>query len=136
MPRNVSPGSQHREVDGHVGLRARVRLDVGVIGAEELLGAIARDVLDDVDLLAATVVALAGKPLGVLVGEHGTGGLEHRQRDEVLGGDQLDGAALASELGVDGGRDLGVLCRDVLQCHARCFLPFDAPHARARLRPS
>ena len=53
-------GVEHRVVDGHVGLRAGVRLDVGVVGAEQLLGAVAGDVLDDVDDLAAAVVALAG----------------------------------------------------------------------------
>src|SRR5438132_13721057 len=32
-------GLEQREVHGHVGLRAGVRLDVGVLGAEQLLGA-------------------------------------------------------------------------------------------------
>jgi len=104
-----------------------VRLHVGVIGAEELADAVARDVLDDVDLLAATVVALAGESLGVLVGEHGAGGLKYRERHEVLGGDQLDGAALACELGVDRGSDLRVLRWDVRECHAPLFLSDGTP---------
>ena len=61
---------QQRVVDGRVGLRARVRLDVGVLGAEQRLRAVDRELLDDVDELAAAVVALARIALGVLVGQH------------------------------------------------------------------
>ena len=50
---------QRRQVDGHVRLRARVRLDVRVLGAEERLRAVDRERLDLVDELAAAVVALA-----------------------------------------------------------------------------
>ena len=71
-------GLEQRVVDRRVGLRARVRLDVGVLGAEQLLGAVDRQLLGDVDVLAAAVVALAGIPLGVLVGEHRALALEHR----------------------------------------------------------
>ena len=53
-----------------VRLGARMRLNVGVDGAEELLHAVDRDGLDLVDELAAAVVALAGIALGVLVGQH------------------------------------------------------------------
>ena len=63
-------GLEHRHVGGVVGLGAGVRLDVGVLGAEQLLGAVDRELLGDVDLLAAAVVAAAGVALGVLVGEH------------------------------------------------------------------
>ena len=50
---------QQRQVDRHVGLRARVRLHVGVLGAEQRLRARDRRALGDVDELAAAVVALA-----------------------------------------------------------------------------
>ena len=61
----LQQGEEHRLV----GLRARVGLHVGVLGAEQLLHAVDRQLLDDVDVLAAAVVALAGVALGVLVGE-------------------------------------------------------------------
>ena len=96
--RIVSPGSSTAEVDGHVRLRARVRLDVGVLGSEELLRAVDRELLDLVDDLAAAVVAPARIALGVLVRRHAADGLEHARPGEVLGGDQLDLAALAVEL--------------------------------------
>ena len=57
---------EDREVDGHVRLRSRVRLHVGVLGAEERRRAVPRQLLDLVDDLAAAVVALAGIALGVL----------------------------------------------------------------------
>ena len=110
-------GLEHREVDGHVGLRAGVRLDVGVVGAEQLARAVAREVLDDVDLLAPAVVALAGQALGVLVGERRARRLEDGHRHEVLRGDELDRGALAVQLGIDRCGDLGILGRDVLQRH-------------------
>ena len=61
---------QHGEVDGHVGLRAGVGLHVGVLGPEQLLGAVDGQLLHDVHVLAAAVVAVTGVALGVFVGEH------------------------------------------------------------------
>ena len=53
------PRLQRRHVDRHVRRRARVGLHVRVLGAEELLRAVDRELLDLVDDLAAAVVALA-----------------------------------------------------------------------------
>ncbi len=89
---------EHRHVRGVVGLGPGVRLDVGVLGAEQLLGAVDRELLGDVDLLAAAVVALARVALGVLVGEHRPGGIEDRLGDEILRGDHLERVLLALEL--------------------------------------
>ena len=88
---------QRGHVDGHVGLRAGVRLHVRVFRAEERLGAVDGQLLGDVHELAAAVVALAGIALGVLVGEHRAHGFEHRFGNEVLGGDQLDAGGLATD---------------------------------------
>ena len=68
------------EVYAHVGLAARMGLDVGVVRAEEGLGPLAREVLGHVDELAAAVVALARIALGVLIGEDRARGLHHRAR--------------------------------------------------------
>ena len=107
-PMIVSPGVQQRVVDGRVGLRAGVRLDVGVLGAEELLGAVDRELLGDVDVLAAAVVALAGIALGVLVGQHAALALEDGLGHEVLGGDHLQRPLLALELEPQDVGDLGI----------------------------
>ncbi|MET3801847.1 hypothetical protein ABID70_001802 [Clavibacter michiganensis] len=94
--------------DGSVRGGARVRLDVGELGAEEALGAVDGELLRDVDELAAAVVAAARVALRVLVGEHGSLRLQHRARHEVLAGDHLEGAALTPELLLEDGRDLRV----------------------------
>ncbi len=104
----VSPGCERREVDRHVRLRARVRLDVRVLRAEERLRAIDRELLDLVDDLAAAVVAATRIALGVLVRRDASDRLEHRRPREVLRRDQLDLAALALELPLEERRDLGI----------------------------
>jgi len=57
------------EVNGGIGLAARVRLDVGVVSAEEGLGPVNRELLDLVDLFTATIPALTGVTFGILVRE-------------------------------------------------------------------
>ncbi len=99
---------QQRVVDRRVGLRARVGLDVDVLGAEDRLGAIDRQLLGDVDELAAAVVAPARIALGVLVGQHAALAVEDRLGHEVLRGDHLERALLALELVLDGVGDLGI----------------------------
>src|SRR5690606_27544780 len=89
------------QVHGLVGLRAGMGLDVGVVGAEELPGAVDGQLLRHVDVLAAAVVALAGVPLGVLVGELAALGLHDPRAGVVLAGDQLDVVLLAAVLGGD-----------------------------------
>ena len=70
--------------DRRVGLRTRVRLHVGEFGVEQRLDAIDRQLLDDVDMLAAAVVAPPRVALRVPVGEHRTLGLHDRQRRVIL----------------------------------------------------
>src|SRR6185295_5074827 len=84
------------------------RLHVGVLAAEQLLDPRNGEVLDDVDDLAAAVVALAGVALRVLVGEDGARRLQHRFGDEVLGGDQLEVAMLPLGLLAEDLGDLGI----------------------------
>ena len=96
------------QVHGQVGGRAGVRLHVGVIHAEQGLGALHRERLDRVDELLPLVVPTAGVALGVLVGEHRAGGLQHGGGHVVLRGDQPDLLELALRLAVDELGDLGV----------------------------
>ncbi len=51
---------EKRQVHGHVRVGACVRLDVGVIGAEQRLRSLTSEVFDFVDHLVTAVVALAG----------------------------------------------------------------------------
>ncbi len=80
---------QERHVNGVVVLGAGVRLDVGVLGPEELLRPVHRELLGNVDPLAAAVVALARVALGVPVDQDRTHRLEDRPRDELFACDHL-----------------------------------------------
>ena len=101
-------GLERRHEDGHVGLGARVRLNVGMIGAENLLGAIDRQALGEVDVLAAAVVAASRIAFGVLIGHHRGRRFAHRPAGVVLGGDQFEILALAALLEMDRGGDLRI----------------------------
>ena len=57
-------------ISSKVGIGAGMGLDVRVLAAEQLAGALDGQVLDDVDLFATAVVAFAGIALSVLVGKH------------------------------------------------------------------
>ena len=102
-------GLGKRQVDRNVGLRAGMRLDIGVLRAEELLGPVAADVFNYIDVFAAAVKTLSGITLGVLVGEMAADGLHDRRRGEVLRSDKLDVVALPREFLLHGGENLRVL---------------------------
>src|SRR5204863_109402 len=120
-------GLEHCEVDRHVGLRAGVRLDVGVFGAEESLRAIDGDVLDDVGGAAAAVVTLARIALGVLVREDRSHRSQHSLRHVVLRGNQLQRVVLPLRFQLDRIRDLAIDFRDqpvekIVACRGESFL--------------
>ena len=98
----VSPGCRTAAKRLHVGLRAGVRLHVGVLGAKELLGPLPRQILHHVGEFAAAVVAFARISLGIFVGEDRAHGFEHGFADKVLGGNQLEAFMLAANFVVDG----------------------------------
>src|SRR5205814_10178729 len=100
-PHELVARLEQGEVHRHVGGGPRVGLDVGVLGAEQLLAPRAGRLLDLVDDVVATVVALARVALGVLVGEDRPRGLENLARSEVLGRDQLECGVLAFDFTVD-----------------------------------
>ncbi len=65
----VSPGCRHRRIGCGIGLRAGVGLHINVIAAEDLAGAIAGQILDDIGVLAAAIVATPRVTLGIFIGE-------------------------------------------------------------------
>src|SRR5882672_562817 len=93
--KNGVPWLQSGHVDGHVGGSAGVCLNVGVLRAEEFLGAINRQLFDFIGVFAAAVIALAGVTLGVLIREDGAHGFEDGFGDEILGGNQFQASGLA-----------------------------------------
>ena len=107
-PEHGVAGLQQREVHGHVRLRARMRLHVGVLGAEQRLRALDRERFGDVDELAAAVVALARIAFGVLVRQHRAGGFEDGMADEIFRRDQLEALVLPALFVAHGLGDLGI----------------------------
>ena len=76
--------------------------------AEQLLGALDRQRLGDVDPFAAAVIAIARIAFGVFVGHHRALRFQHRAADDVFRRDQLDLVALPAEFAADRGGDLGI----------------------------
>src|SRR5689334_19128464 len=97
-------------------------LDVRVLGPEQLLRSVDRDLLHLIDELAAAVIAFARQPLRVLVREGRSHGLEHGRRYEVLAGDELEALELTLDFPIDEAGDLGV---GITKRHAgRTAIPF------------
>ena len=84
-----------------VGLCPGMRLDIGKVAAEQPFGALDRQAFGDIDKGAAAVIAAAGIALGIFIGEQRTLRFEHRPRDDVLAGDQLDLRLFALALALD-----------------------------------
>ena len=64
------------EIDGHVRLRSAVRLNVDMLGAEELPGAIDRQLLDNVHVLATAIPAFPRITFRVLIRQHASLGFQ------------------------------------------------------------
>jgi hypothetical protein len=82
---------QQRQIHRLVGLRAGVRLHVGVIGAKQLLDALNGQTLGHIHVFAAAVVALARIAFRVLVGQYRALGLQHTRAGVVFRGDARHG---------------------------------------------
>jgi hypothetical protein len=104
---------------------AGMGLDVGVVGAEQRLGATDRERLGDVDELTTAVIAPAGIALGIFVRQDRPRGLEHGLTHEILRRDQLEALVLAVQLVPHDFRDFRIRFREPagargrvgFQCH-------------------
>ena len=105
----VSPGLASALNTPWLAWLPELRLHVGEAAAEQLLGAVDGELLGDVDVLAAAVVALARDSLRrTCWSARVPAASSTALRDDVLRGDQLDLVLLAAELLADGGGDLGI----------------------------
>ncbi len=77
-------GGEQRGEDALIGLTAGVRLHVGEAAIEELPGAVDGEILRDIDVLAAAVVAPPRIAFGVFVRHHAALRLHHGAADDVL----------------------------------------------------
>ena len=87
-------GLQHGEIDRRVGLRAAMRLDIGVVGVKKLFGAVAGNVFGYVHILAAAVITTSRITLGVFIGQRGAHGLQNRRRNKIFRSDEFYMGAL------------------------------------------
>ena len=109
QPQHRVPRLEDGQIDGHVGLRPRVRLDVDMLRSKQLLGPLTGQILDDIDVFAATVIAASRVAFGVFVGQHGAHGLQHGGTGVVFAGDHLQTVALTVDLRLDRRPNLGIL---------------------------
>src|SRR5947209_10132387 len=94
-----------------------MRLHVRVVGTEQFLRTLDRQLLSDIDVLATAVIALAWITFSVLVSQDGTLCLQHTGTGVVLGSDQLDVIFLTLPFALDGLSELGIKTGDV---HGLC----------------
>jgi hypothetical protein len=59
---------QQGQVDRFIGLCAGMGLDVGMVSAKDLLGAANGKSFDNVHIVAAAIITLAGITLGIFIG--------------------------------------------------------------------
>ena len=97
-----------RQHDRLVRLRAGMGLHIGEAAVEQPLGAVDRQLLDNIDVLAAAIIAAPGIAFRVFVGEERAGRVKHRPGHDILRGDQLDFVLLPLMLVLDGGPNFGV----------------------------
>ena len=95
---NCVAGVQKREINRLVCLCARGCLYIGKIRAEQLLCTLNRYILDNINVLAAAVIALPRITLGIFVRENAAHCRHYRGRYDILAGNQLEIALLALQL--------------------------------------
>jgi hypothetical protein len=97
---------------GGIGRRARVRLNVCELTSEKPRKAFNRKVFNDVDMLAAAVIAPPWQSLRIFVGQDRPLRFQDRLADDVFRGNELDLVALARELALDHVGHFGIGLRE------------------------
>ena len=127
----LGQGEEHRLV----GLGTGMGLNIGVGGAEELLGPVDCRLFDHVDELAAPVEAVARIALQGLVCHGVAEGLEDGSADDVLRGDELDARLLAARLAGQGLTHQGIAVRQAKFAMC-CHVTVSRAACGRRLQPS
>ena len=101
-------GLHERHERALIGLAAGIGLNIGEPAVEQFASALDRQLLRDVDELAAAVIALARIAFRVFVGQHRPLRFENRARHDIFRGDELDVVALTAELEFDRAGDFRI----------------------------
>ena len=99
---------QHRQVNRHIGLRAGVWLNVGVVSSEEFAGTVSSNGFDDIDILAAAVISFFRVAFCIFVGQARTGCFHDCGAGVIFRRNQLEALFLTNFFGLNGGPDIGV----------------------------
>ena len=81
---NGIAGLQRRDVNRNICLRARMRLNVGMLGAENLLRAIDRQALHAIYVFAAAVISFARIAFRVFIRENRAHRFHYGAGDEIF----------------------------------------------------
>ena len=108
-------GLERREIDRGVGLRSAVRLHVGELRSKKLLRTVDRELLDDIDELAAAIVTLTWIAFGILVRQHAAGCLHHCGARIVFTRDHFEAVGLALDLVGNRLPNIGVVFLDEIR---------------------
>ena len=101
-------GLERGHINGDIGLRAGMRLDVRVFRAEKLFRSFDGEPLDAVYILAAAVISLARVAFCIFVGEDRTRGFQHSFRNEIFGRDEFESGSLPAYFVAQCFRHLGI----------------------------
>ena len=99
---------QNFEIDGAVGLCARMGLNIGKVCAEEFFGPFNGDVFHHIHAFATAVVPFARVSFGVFVGQNRTVGGKNRLGNHIFRSNQLQASLLTVIFGFDCFSNLGI----------------------------
>ena len=106
-----------------------MRLHVGGLRTEELLGTLDGERLHRIDKPAARIPALAGVAFCIFIGKDGALRLADGARREVFGGDQVDAGALLLLVGENLLIDLGIFIAEMRNLDDAVAHPAELVHA-------
>src|SRR5206468_11799585 len=92
----------------HVGLAARMRLNVSMFGRKELLGALDGELFGNIDIFTAAVPAAFWVAFGIFISQDRALRFHDGQAGEVFTGDELNVVLLALALVLDYVSNLGI----------------------------
>ncbi|MNC22806.1 hypothetical protein D3C75_708130 [compost metagenome] len=91
-------GIQCGQINCHIGLSTGMRLDIGMISAEQLLGTVTGKVLYDIDIFTAAIVAFARITFSIFIRKNRTHRFHYSFTDDILRSNKLNVGTLTVQL--------------------------------------
>ncbi len=102
-------GLQAGNVNRLIGLRTRMRLNIGEFGAEQLRGAIPRDIFNHVNEFAPSVIASSWISFRVFIGQYAADRFHDGGAGIVFAGDHLQAKMLPARFFLNDGKYFWIL---------------------------